>query len=136
MKARILSVAVVVLLSVAGVYASSPKTKIYNNKIGNVKELTMVDSETSKAIKKVVCNYDSNGILQEKTFYIWSETQGWIGSQKYSYEYNDGKLDTVVYNEWNKNIAAWSGTQHLVYTYDTDGEFLATRQVENLMAAK
>ncbi|MDR3059056.1 MAG: hypothetical protein LBU84_13050, partial [Prevotella sp.] len=117
-------------------YASSPKTKIYNNKIGNVKELTMVDSETSKAIKKVVCNYDSNGILQEKTFYIWSETQGWIGSQKYSYEYNDGKLDTVVYNEWNKNIAAWSGTQHLVYTYDTDGEFLATRQVENLMAAK
>ncbi|MDR3056871.1 MAG: hypothetical protein ACK5KL_04120 [Dysgonomonas sp.] len=135
MKARILSLVAVVLLSVAGAYASSPKTKVYSNIDNQTKEYTFVDSETNKAVKKVIYNYDTNGILQERAYYNWDEFQGWVSTQKYSYEYSNDKLDTVVYTEWNKDMTA---TQHIIYTYNTDGEFLSAKQVkaDNLMAAK
>lgn len=140
MKARILSLAVIVLLSVAGVYASNSKTKIYSNADNKTKEYTFVDSETLKALKKMVYSYDSEGTLQEKSLYVWDDTQGWTGIQKYSYNYDADKLVTIVYTKWDKNIATWSATsQHILHTYNTDGELLAVKQIEvkdNLIAAQ
>lgn len=140
MKARILSLVAVVLLSVASVYASSPKTKVYSNADNKTKEYTLVESETLKALKKVVYTYNSEGLLQEKSLYVWDDILGWAGIQKYSYNYNTDKLATIVYTKWDKNIANWSATsQHILHSYNTDGELLAVRQIEvndNLIAAQ
>lgn len=140
MKARILSLAVVVLLSVASIYASNPKTKVYSNVDSTTKEYTTVDAKTSKALSKVVYHYDSNRMLQERTFYKWDDTQGWTGTKRYTYEYNNDRLSTVVYTVWDKKMATWSGTsQHLIHVYGIDGGLLAVEQfevVDQLVAAK
>ncbi|NDV93815.1 DUF3836 domain-containing protein [Dysgonomonas sp. 521] len=140
MKTRILSLAVVVLLSVASVYASNPKTKVYSNSNDRTKEYITVDSETSKALSKSVFNYDSDGTIKERALYQWIENQGWVGTQKYSYEYNSDKLATIVYTKWDKETNAWGNTsKHLIHVYDRSGELLAVEEfeVENkLMASK
>jgi len=140
MKARILSLAAVVLLTVVSVCASNPKTKVYSNVINGVKEYTVVDSETSKALRRTVFNYDSKGYLKEKEHYKWNDTKGWVSTQKYNYEYNDNKLTSIVYTEWDNKLAAWSDTsQHFIHVYDAKGDFLAVEKFEvnrNLMANK
>lgn len=130
MKARILSL-VVVLLSAISIYASNPKTKVYSNVDDQTKEYILMDSKNSKLLNKTVYVYDSEGFLQEKSLYEWSETKGWTGVQKYSYIYNMHKLATIVYVEWDKNIATWSPkAQHILHTYDKNGKLLAIKQVD------
>lgn len=140
MKARILSLAAVVLLSVVSLYASNPKTKVYSNVINGTKEYTIVDSETSKALRRSVCNYDSKGYLQEREYFKWDDTKGWMSTQKYNYEYYDNKLATIVYTEWDNEQAEWSNmSQHFIHVYDTKGELLAVEKFEvtkDLMANK
>lgn len=109
--------------------------KIYNNiekdEYGCVKEFTTIDSETSQAIKKATYIYNSEGVLQEKTFYKWNEEQGWTGTQKYEYEYNNGKLENMIYTEWDRNVATWSAkAQHLIHIYDVEGELLAVKHIQ------
>jgi hypothetical protein len=140
MKTRILSLAVVVLLSVVSAYASNLKTKTYSNSNDRTKEYITVDSKTSKALSKNVFNYDSDGTLKEKVLYKWDDTLGWVGAQKYSYEYNADKLATIVYTKWDKKTNAWANTsKYLIHVYDRSGELLAIEEfaVENkLMASK
>jgi len=140
MKARILSLAVVVLLSVVSIYASNPKTKVYSNINGTTKEYTTVDAETMKALSKTTYIYDANGMLQERALYKWNDAKGWTGIQKYVYSYNDNKTATIVYTKWDKDLAAWSGTsQHLIHVYGLDGDLLAVENIEvseHLVAAK
>lgn len=109
--------------------------KIYNNieknEYGYVKEFTTIDSETSQAIKKATYIYNSEGVLQEKTFYKWNKEQGWTGTQKYKYEYNSSRLENLIYTEWDKNIATWSAkAQHLIHIYNVEGELLAVKYIQ------
>jgi hypothetical protein len=134
MKAIFLTSVLAVLFSL-NIYAGNPKNKVYsnieNNEYGCTKEYTIVDGQTSKALRKVAFFYDANGNIQEKSCYTWNEVTGWIGTQKYEYEYNsDGhKLANLIYTEWDKEIATWSAkSQHLIHVYDINGELLTVKQ--------
>lgn len=136
MKATLLTSVLAVLFSL-NTYAANPKDKVYsnieNNEYGCVKEYTTVDGETSKALKKAVFFYNSNGNLQEKTYYTWSDSEGWVGAQKYEYEYTaDGSaLVYLIFTDWDQEIAAWSTkSQHLLHVYDTSGELLTVKQIQ------
>ncbi len=146
MKAIFLTSVLAALFSISNINASNPRNKVYNNiennKYGSVKEYTVIDNETSKATKKAVYIFDIDGILQEKTLYNWDDIQGWIGTQKYEYEYNRKKLSNIIYTKWDKEIATWSvKAEHLIHVYNTDGELLAVKHIQvnndyNLMASK
>ncbi len=111
MRTTILTSLLVVLLSVANAYAGSPKTRVYSNNDDKTKEYVTVDKE------------------------------GWVGVQKYSYEYNNkGQVVDIAYTTWDQSISTWSlQSQHLQHIYDAQGELLAVVQVnakDNLTAIK
>lgn len=89
MRTTILTSLLVVLLSVANVYAGSPKTRVYSNNDDKSKEYVTVDKETSEVLNKAVYKYSTDGSLQERVLYKWVDKEGWVGVQKYSYEYNN-----------------------------------------------
>ncbi|NDV96971.1 hypothetical protein D0T84_18965 [Dysgonomonas sp. 521] len=73
MKAIFLTSVLSVLFSL-NIFAANPNHKVYsnieNNEYGCVKEYTIVDGETSKALRKIASFYDVNGNIQEKTYSI------------------------------------------------------------------
>lgn len=139
MKTKTLLFVIALLLSIVNVSASNTKTKIYSNKVDNIKECIIFDNKTPKALRKIVYNYDPNGIIQERSLYMWDNTQGWVGLHKCSYIHNNkNKLVKVIYTKWDKKLVAWATTsQHPIYTYDVNGKLLAIEKEEvknNLMA--
>jgi hypothetical protein len=129
MKAIILTSVLVALFSLSNIYAGNSTGKIYsnieNNEFGCVKEFVTVDSKTSIAKAKSVYVYDVDGILQTKVLYRWSNTAGWVGTQKYEYEYSGEKVVALIYTEWDKNISIWSAkAECLTYVYNINGELL------------
>ncbi|MBS5796745.1 MAG: DUF3836 domain-containing protein [Dysgonomonas mossii] len=141
MRTTILTSLLVVLLSVANAYAGSPKTRVYSNNDDKTKEYVTVDKETSKVLDKTVYKYSTDGSLQERVLYKWVDKEGWVGVQKYSYEYNNkGQVVDIAYTTWDQGISTWSlQSQHLQHIYDAQGELLAVVQVntkDNLTAIK
>lgn len=141
MRTTILTSLLVVLLSVANVYAGSPKNRVYSNNDDKSKEYVTVDKETSKVLNKAVYKYSTDGSLQERVLYKWVDKEGWVGVQKYSYEYNNKRqVVNIAYTTWDQGISTWSlQSQHLQHIYDAQGELLAVVQVnakDNLTAIK
>ena len=125
----------IIILINTNAQGQNTKGKIYNNIENNkyrcVKEFTTIDNETSQVIKKVIYLYNAEGILQGKTLYRWDNKQGWIGTQKYEYEYNSEKLENLIYTEWDNNTTTWSAkAQHLIHIYNVEGELLAVKQIQ------
>ncbi len=135
MKANIVTSILIAFLSVVNISASEPKTKVYTNpestELGLVKEFTSCNSETSQAISKSVYQYDTEGSLQKKVLYKWDNNLGWVGIQKYDYEYDNDKLVVnLIYTEWDTKMNTWSTkSEQFLHVYNTDGEFLAIKQI-------
>lgn len=125
----------VIVILTANAQGRNSNNKVYNNiennRGGCVKEFTVIDGSTTQVLKKAVYTYNTQGNLQGKIFYRWHNTQGWIGTQKYEYEYNNGKLENMIYTEWDKDIATWSAkSQHQIHIYGIEGELLAVKRIQ------
>ncbi len=136
MKANIVTSILIAFLSIVNISAVEATTKVYTNaevtEFGSIKEFTSYNPETSQAISKSVYQYDMKGNIQTKVLYKWDSNVGWIGTQKYDYNYNNDKqIVNLIYTEWDNNLNTWSTkSKQLVHVYSTEGDFLAIEQIE------
>ncbi|MDU1890208.1 MAG: DUF3836 domain-containing protein [Dysgonomonas sp.] len=137
MKTRILTSILAVVFSLTLVYAGNPKTTMYINheasEAGLYKEYIYVDSETLEPLKRIVYNYDTNGVIKEKILYGWEYKKGWTGEQKYTYQCNveNKTIDNLVYTEWDNIRDSWSdNSEYITYIYNDDSEFMSNTQIK------
>ena len=136
MKVNIVTSILIAFLSIVNISAVESRTKVYTNaevtEFGSIKEFTSYNPETSQAISKSVYQYDMKGNIQTKVLYKWDSNVGWIGTQKYDYNYNNDKqIVNLIYTEWDNNLNTWSTkSKQLVHVYSTEGDFLAIEQIE------
>lgn len=126
MKATIITLAAVAVLSIGSVFASN---KEYTNVVGS-KESGAITSTMSKGssagknlkptLKNVSC-YNADKTLKERYSYKWdADKNDWALVSKHTYEYSaEGKLVNVAYSQWNESKQAWGyNNQYTTYIYD------------------
>ena len=134
MKARILTSILAVVFSVAILNAANPNSVKYTNEettaAGTVKEYTFCEKETLKPLNRAVYQYNANGELLEKVYYKWDNNTGWVSVQKYNYEYQDNKVASLIYSEWDSSLGTWSeNPEYITYVYNKNGELLTLQDI-------
>lgn len=125
MKATIISIAVVTLLSISTSFGSNKLYKnVITNKEKNTTTTTVCRGENDMnlvPLTKCVLQYNANGTLKERISYKWkSYKKGWIPFQKYVYKYENENLLAISFVEWNKSTKAWGDDiQYLMDIYDS-----------------
>ena len=138
MKTKIfLSLLAVAVLSTATLSATNPNKKIYQNiestEFGTTKELISFKEDSGEPAAKAIYYYGTEGKLQKKVMYIWSDANGWESYNKYDYEYNNnGRISNMIYTAWDKKLDVWSPKSlKLIYVYDNNGKFYAMKKIED-----
>lgn len=107
MKTVILSLAIFILSTVS-LIAGNDNTTIFTNISGNIKECTMVDSQTLQPISKTVYENNNMGLRVAKVVYTWDESIGWISQSRQSYKYDkNNKVTGVTYQLWDSHNRVW-----------------------------
>ena len=113
MKTKNLLSLFVAFFFAVGIYASNPETITFSNvektETGCVKEFLSCDKETNAPIAKTVYEYDSENRLLGKAIYNWDNADGWVGSKKYLYAYDENNQPiTPFIVKWDKKTKNWS----------------------------
>jgi len=132
MKTLIITSVLAAFVSVASLSAGTPKTKVYENiettDAGCKKEYVTYNEAISRAENKTVYYYNSNGNLDNKTFYRWDNEAGWVLVQEYNYRYNnEGKVAYLTFTKWDNNKSVQ--VDQLVHIYDNEGNFMAVEKI-------
>lgn len=134
MKAKVFTIILAALFSVATISAKEPETKILQNietsEFGTIKEMIIMN-DIQMPSKKMVYHYGNDGLLLEKDEYKWISDKGWTGVQKYEYEYNkDNKLTYLTYTKWDDKLSAWSEySKQFIHLYDITGKLYTVKDI-------
>lgn len=113
MKAKNLLSLFIALFFTVGIYAGNPETITLSNieqtETGYVKEFLSCDKDTNTPIAKTVYEYDGEDRLLEKAIYNWDAKDGWVGSKKYVYAYDENNRPVAPQIiKWNNKTKKWS----------------------------
>ncbi|MFT3993372.1 MAG: DUF3836 domain-containing protein [Dysgonomonas sp.] len=91
---------------------SAQNTKMYTNieetKDGINKEYTIIDNDTEKPITKYAYKIDADGNRISRSTYVWDQYEGWVGSQKTEYKYDEKNNPiSYTYTKWDKRTKDW-----------------------------
>lgn len=103
----------IALFFTVGIYASNPETITLSNieqtETGYVKEFLSCDKDTNAPISKTVYEYDAEDRLLEKAIYNWNSSEGWVGTKKYAYAYNeDNQPIAPQIIKWDSKAKRWA----------------------------
>jgi len=113
MKTKILSIILLTFCLSISTYANTRETIKFSNieqsENGCIKEFLYCDKETNTPLSKTIYRYDANGRMLDKATYEWNSSKGWIGTQKYVYEYDENNFPTTpTIVKWDKKANNWS----------------------------
>lgn len=113
MKAKKLFSLLVVLFLSANIFANGGRETIVFSNVdksatGYVKEFIKCDKKTSTPLIKNVYEYDDEGRMLVKTIYKRCNKNGWIGIQKFEYNYDDNNQpQTPNVMTWDAKLKSW-----------------------------
>lgn len=132
MKAIILFTIVLSIFFSGNIY--SQKISSFNEKIEDNGQTTKeyIRKNKSQADVKTIFQYNAQGNVIERAFYLKENTSKWIPAQKHIYEYNDeGKIANIIFTRWNETRNEWEKKSlHLVHLYN-NGQLIVQEIVKN-----
>lgn len=131
MKTTILTTLALIFISLTSL--SAQNVAVYSNvettENGCQKEYISYNQDAGRPLTKTVFVEDTDGTTLNKTVYKWNQNK-WEALQKTEYKYNDDRQPVaIVFTKWDNTKNTWdSKAEHLSYTYDNKGEYMAMLQ--------